>query len=51
MAVLFLDGEEEGAGVLEHCLTDVIGGDSGAQVGSPSSNLNSHQLPCTAALN
>lgn len=33
MVVLFLDGEEEGASVLEHCLTDVLRGDSGAQVG------------------
>lgn len=32
MVVLFLDGEEEGAGVLERCLVDVIRGDSGTQV-------------------
>lgn len=32
MVVFFVDGEEEGAGGLEHCLTDVIRGDSGTQV-------------------
>lgn len=32
MIVLFVDGEEEGAGSLEHRLGNVIGGDSGSQV-------------------
>lgn len=53
MVVLFVDGEEEGAGVLEHRLHDIIGGDSGTQVCDlPRKNLNcSHQSVCFAALN
>lgn len=53
MTVLFVDGEEEGAGVLEHRLGNVIGGDSGSQVCYvPRKNLNgSHQSGCLAALN
>lgn len=30
--MLFVDREEERAGVLEHCLADIIRGDSGTQV-------------------
>lgn len=53
MIVLFVDGEEEGAGVLEHRLGNVIGGDSGSQVCYiPRKNLNGrHQSGCLAALN
>lgn len=32
VCLCFVDGEEEGAGVLEHCLNDIIRGDSGTQV-------------------
>lgn len=32
VCLCFVDGEEERAGVLEHCLNDIIRGDSGPQV-------------------